>query len=320
MNVNQVNELYSQAAGIAHLYSLLIVKNGYLVAECYYNGFGVYDANPTASVTKSYISALTGIAINEQVLNSIDENMTVFFPEIDWKIQDLRKSQITLKQILQMRSGYPWEEFDGYLDLLFSSSNWIPFLPEFPLTSDPGTRFGYSNFTAHMMAIILTRAAGTSLLDFARIHLFNPLGIEAAYWPTDSLGYHLGCGDIHFTPRDMARFSLLYLNRGLSQGLQIIPADWVDDSLHAHSTTTYETEILESTHQLQYGYLWWSGTSGSHHFDFAWGHGGQLIVLLHDSDMVIVTSADILLGQFGPAAWQKEKQVMEMVGRFISTF
>ncbi|MBN1272976.1 MAG: serine hydrolase [Candidatus Aminicenantes bacterium] len=231
----------------------------------------------------------------------------------------MRKSEITLEQILQMRSGYPWEEFDGYLDSLLSTSNWIPFLAEFPLTSAPGTRFGYSNFTAHMMAVILARAAGTSLLDFARINLFDPLEVEAAYWPTDAQGYHWGSGDLHFTPRAMAKFGLLYLNRGMYQGSQIIPAGWVDDSLQSYSTTTYENDILENISQLEYGYLWWSGTSGSHHFDFAWGHGGQLIVLLHDLNMVIVTSADHLAGEFGQAAWQKEKHVMEMVGRFISS-
>ncbi len=75
--------------------------------------------------------------------------------------------------------------------------------------------------------------------------------------------------------------------------------------------------ILSSFDTLDYGYLWWSSKAGSHPFHYAWGHGGQLIVLVHDLNMVVVTSADHLPGQFGDAAWQKEKAVMEIVGEFI---
>jgi hypothetical protein len=70
---------------------------------------------------------------------------------------------------------------------------------------------------------------------------------------------------------------------------------------------------------LEYGYFWWSGTSGTHRYHFAWGHGGQLIFVLNDLDMVIVTSAEYLGARFGQEAWQKESAVMELVGRFISS-
>ena len=143
-----------------NIYSLLVVRNGFLVAEKYFNGQDMSRANPTASVTKSFISALAGIALRENALDSLDQRLTDFFPEIDWQNADPRKSQITIRQVLQMRSGYPWEEADGYLTTLFSRSNWIPLLEEFPLMADPGARFGYSNFMAHMMAVILSRADG----------------------------------------------------------------------------------------------------------------------------------------------------------------
>ncbi len=317
LNPGIVQNLYLNAEQIDHLYSLLIIKNGYLIAEKYFNGMNVYNSNPTASVTKSYLSALTGIALQENILTSLDQKMMEFFPEIDWQNIDPRKSQITIRQILQMRSGYPWEEFSGDIDRLFASSNWIPFIEEFQLSSDPGTQFGYSNFTAHMMSIILERAAGISLFEFANTFLFEPLNAYLRYWPADSLGYYYGSGDMCISPRDMAKFGQLYLNKGLYNGNQIISSDWITQSFQKYSYNTYGRKILTHSGFLDYGYLWWSSRAGLYDYDFAWGHGGQLIVLVDDLNMVIVTTADYLSGQFGNAAWQKEKSVLDLVGEFI---
>jgi CubicO group peptidase (beta-lactamase class C family) len=317
---------YQRAVTLTNIYSLLVVKNGFLVAEKYFHGQAHNIANPTASVTKSIVSCLTGIALRENILAGLDQTITGFFPEVDWPALDSRKSRITIRQILQMRSGFPWEEFTGHLDRLFSSSNWIPFIAEFPLSADPGTQFGYSNLTAHLMAIILARAANASLVSFARDRLFGPLDIHPGYWPTDAQGYNYGSGDLALTPRDMAKFGLMVLNSGQFNGSQVIPADWVSESLTPASFNVYarggaylDGKILSSFDVLDYGYLWWSSKAGDHPFHYAWGHGGQLIVLVHDLDMVVVTSANNLAGQFGAAAWGKEKVIMEMVGEFIAS-
>jgi CubicO group peptidase (beta-lactamase class C family) len=317
---------YQRAQNLSNIYSLLIIKNGFLVAEEYFHGQAHNIANPTASVTKSFVSCLAGIALRENLLTDLDQTITGFFPEVDWPALDPRKSQITLRQVLQMRSGFPWEEFTGHINRLFSSSNWIPFIEEFPLTSDPGTEFGYSNLTAHLMAIILARAANTSLLSFAQTRLFEPLNIRPGYWPADASGYNYGSGDLCLKPRDMAKFGLLFLNAGMFNGSQIVPAEWVSKSLTPYSFNVYarggaylDGKILSWFDVLDYGYLWWSSKAGAHPFHYAWGHGGQLIVLVHDLNMVVVTSADNLAGQFGETAWQKEKVIMEMVGEFIAS-
>jgi len=316
-----VQDMYNKAKQIDHLYSLLVVKNGFLVAEKYFNGKDVYGAYPIASVTKSYTSALTGIALREGFIASLDQKMVEFFPEFDWENMDTRKSQITIRQILQMRSGYPWEEYSPYHDLLWSRfGNWLPLIEELPLTSDPGTEYGYSNLMSHILGITIARAADTSLLAFARHYLCEPLEVNLRLWWKDSKGYYYGHGDIHFTPRDMARFGLLYLNDGIYNDIQIIPSDWIAKSLQTYSPDIYERDILTHIHNLGYGYMnWFSGEAGSHSFNFAWGHGGQLIFLLHDLDMVIVTTADYLPGEFGESAWKKEKSVIDLVGKFISS-
>lgn len=312
-----LNNLYSEGYNLDNLYGLLVVKNGYLIAEKYFNGKSANDASSTASVTKSITSALAGIAIREKYITDTDQKLKDFFPEIDWGSTDPRKSEITIQQILQMRSGYPWEESDGYLNTLFQSSNWIPFLSQFPLMHDPGTQFGYSNFTAHMMGIIISRSAKKSLLAFAKEYLFDDMSISVPYWPADASGYYYGMGDIYLTPRSLAKFGQLYLDYGVWKNVQLIPSEWVELSHLVYSSTTYGREILTYIHNLKYGYLWWSGTSGSHQIWFAWGHGGQMIVIIHDLNMVIVATAAPQPG-FDNHSWQKESSVMELVGRFIT--
>lgn len=318
LDPESISKLYRKAEQLPNLYSLLIIKNGYLVTEKYFSGQDVDTAKPTASVTKSYVSALIGIALRENVLSDIDQKMIEFFPEFAGRYSDPRKDQITLRHMLQMRSGYPWEERSPYLDTLFSSSNWLPFIVDFPLSSDPGTEFGYSNLTAHVLGIILARSSNSSLLSFGRTHLFEPLGVKVGHWPTDASGYCYGSGDISFTPRDMAKFGLLYLNGGNYKGTQLIPASWVADSLRSYSQDIYGNRLGTYLRQIEYGYLWWSAKAGHYEFDFAWGHGGNLIILVHDLDMVIVTTADHLPGQFGDAAWRKERAVIDLVGGFIA--
>jgi CubicO group peptidase (beta-lactamase class C family) len=124
----------------------------------------------------------------------------------------------------------------------------------------------------------------------------------------------------------MAKYGSVYLNSGEFRGARIIPAEWVAETLAPSSFNTYggwvpsipDGRILAHFDTLDYGYLWWSSKSGSHPIQFAWGHGGQLIILVPDLNMIVVTSADYLPGQFGEAAWQKTKAIMELAGGFIA--
>ena len=312
-----IDNTYEEAKNLDNLYSLLILKNGYLIAEKYFNGVTVDDASSTASVTKSIVSALVGIAIKEKYITGTDQKLKDFFSEIDWESTDSRKSEITLQQLLQMRSGYPWEEVYGYLETLSNSSNWIPLLSQFPLINPPGTKFGYSNFTAHITGIIISRSADRSLLSFARNYLFDNMGISVPYWPADANGYYYGSGDIYMTPRSLAKFGQLYLDNGVWNDVQLISSEWVNSTFQIYSSSTYGREILSNIRTLKYGYLWWSGTSGNHQIWFAWGHGGQMVVIIHDLNMVVVATA-LCPSIFDPDAWPKSKAVMELVGRLIT--
>jgi len=319
-----VAELYYNAAELETLYSLLVIKNGYLIAEDYFNEGSVDQKDRLQSVTKSYTSALVGIALDQGYLSSVDQKMLDFFPELADQITDPRKEQITIRELLQMRAGYPWEEtspalWDGLL-----SGHYPPLIEEFPLIADPGTEFHYSNLSSNWLGIIVDRATGTNLKAYAEENLFLPLGVEAGEWGMDAEGHNNGCADLHLTARDAAKFGLLYLNDGEYEGNQVVPADWVHDSLQRYSEDINVTGGFPANWGLSfrdagYGYQWWSARVGEHHFDLAWGHGGQLIVLLDELDMVIVVTSYPFWLQHDAEAWKHELANVNLVGEFIKS-
>jgi CubicO group peptidase (beta-lactamase class C family) len=317
-----VAELYFDAGHSNTLFGLLVIANGRLIAEKYFNGASIDKNTLVASVTKSFTSALTGIAVDQGALSSVDEKMVGFFPEFTGKRYDPRKDRITLRHMLQMRAGFPWEETDpAYWDSLLTG-DYVPMIVDFPLVNDPGSGFNYSNLTSNWLGILLARACRTDLKSFAQKTLFGPLGIEPGNWKQDWDGYYIGCGDLELKAREMAKFGLMYLNGGEFDGKQIVPSEWVKASLQDYSKDAWITKDRTSRigpfiRDLGYGYQWWSATVGSRRVDFAWGHGGQLIVLLHDLDMVVVMTSDPQYMKHDEEAWRYEKMNLNLVGKFI---
>ena len=313
----RVGELYYKAAQHERLFGLLVVKNGRLIAEDYFNEGSAGQKARVQSVTKSVTSALVGIALDRGCLSSVDDRMIEYFPDVADGITDPRKEQITIRQMLQMRAGYPWEESDPALWDGLLSGRYVPLIEAFPLVCDPGTAFHYSNLTANWLGIIVDRACGLNLRAYAEEHLFTPMGAEAGEWGTDWDGHNNGCGDLHLTARDMARFGLLYLNDGEYAGNQIVPSDWVRDSLRTYSEDAWDS--IGRFRDVGYGYQWWSASAGDHDVNFAWGHGGQLIVLVHDLDMVVVVTADPFWLEHSSESWKHEKAHISLVADFVSS-
>jgi len=175
--------------------------------------------------------------------------MMDFFPEFAGQIADPRKEQITIRDMLQMRAGYPYDSTGHYSDVLYLSGNWrwLPHLVGFPLVSDPGTEVNYSSVTSHLLGVIMARACDTDLMSFAQEHLFTPIDAELGDWTRDLDGYNWGWGEIFVTARDMARFGLLYLNDGDYEGNQVISADWVHDSLQTYSEDAWTSTSIGPT-------------------------------------------------------------------------
>ena len=159
-----------------------------------------------------------------------------------------------------------------------------------------------------------------NLKAYAEGHLFLPLKVEAGEWGQDAEGHNNGCGDLHLMARDAAKFGLLYLNDGVYEGNQIIPADWVHDSLRTYSVNEAFVKKVGDFRDIGYGYHWWSANVGQHHVNFAWGHGGQLIVLVDEFDIVIVTTSYPFWLEHNDQSWKHEKAIIKLVGKFINSF
>jgi CubicO group peptidase (beta-lactamase class C family) len=312
-------EMYYHAAELETIYSLLVIKDGYLIAEDYFNEGSVDQKDRLQSVTKSYTSALVGIALDQGYLASVDQKMMDFFPELADQITDARKEQITIRQMLQMRAGYPWEESTAELfELLYTGfrpSN----LVDVPLVRDPGSDVEYSNLTSHLLGIIVARATDTDLKSFAEEYLFSPLNVEVGEWIQDWEGYYNGHADLYLSARDMGKFGLMYLNDGEFRGEQVVSAEWVHDSLQTYSKNAWPYRVGRNFKDIGYCYQWWSVRAGDHHYNLAWGHGGQQIALLDEFDMVIVVTADPLVGQHGGGPWKLEKANLNLVADFIAS-
>jgi len=313
-----VAELYFNAAKVETLQALLVIKNGYLIAEAYFNGGAIDQLTRIQSATKSYTSALAGIAV-DQGLISVDDKMMAFFPEFAAEIADPRKNQITVRHLLQMRAGYPWEESTAELFEILYGGFRTHYLVDIPLVRDPGSDMEYSSFSSHLLGVIVARAAGTDLKTFAEANLFSPINAAVGDWITDWEGNYNGHGDLHFNARDMAKFGLLYLNDGLYNATQVVPADWVEASLQIYSEDAWDYRVGRNFTDIGYGYQWWSVRAGDHRYNLAWGHGGQQIALLDAHNMVVVVKADPLFGEHGDRAWRYERANLNLVGDFFAS-
>lgn len=278
----------------ANIHSILIVRNGYVVLEAYLYPFDASVRQELHSCTKSVVSALTGIAVQKGFIQSAQQKVVDLFPGRSIANLDERKQAMTVEHLLTMSSGLEWIFIPGSDEELASLDSTVQmyespdpsqFVLDRPMAEPPGTRFLYSNGTAHLLTAVLQQTTGQSPLEFAQQNLFEPLGISDVTWPYDPQGVNFGAGALQMTARDMARFGYLYLKEGEWDGRQIIPAEWVNTSLSSHIRADGS----------DYGYLWWIDSYGA----AAEGWGGQYIVVVPDQQMVAVVTAGLKDEDFG---------------------
>ena len=318
LDPDAVAELYWRADQLETIRSLLVIKDGQVVAARYWPGGAPGRKQNVQSVTKSYMGALVGIAIEQGCLPGVDEPMMTYFPELADQVRDPRKNDITIRHLLQMRAGYPWEEAskEGVALLYggFRPSNLI----DVALVRDPGTGWDYSNLTSHLLAIIVARACDMDLQDFAQAHLFDPLGSAPGPWTVDWEGYRLGFTELSVSALDMARLGQLYLDGGRYAGQQVVPEEWIEQSWQPYTEGAWYYKVGDNFDRTAYGYQWWIIDAGPHTYRLAWGHGGQQIAVLPELDLVVVLTADPLYGQSGDGPWGIEKANLNVVADFIA--
>lgn len=285
MDSTTLAQAYRQAKTLAPpLESLLVARGPALVGEAYFNGRGPGNLWNIKSASKSVLSILIGIALDQGYLQGLDQTIDEFFPEYFARHSALQKETITLRDLITMRAGLQTTSFYNYGEWV-TSDNWAWWALDQPLISSPGRRMIYSTGNSHLLSVILTQATGMSTLEFAREHLLNPLDIRRLRWSRDPQGYYFGGNNMALRPRDLLKFGELYLNNGQHRGRQIVPGSWVWESTRPYVQSRF-------SHHWQ-GYFWWTDWYGGYRTVFAWGHGGQFIFVVPQLSLVVVCTSSL---------------------------
>lgn len=271
----------------ANVHSVLIIKDGKLVFEEYFYEYNKTKLHEMRSATKSIISALTGIAIDKGFIKSKTETVLSYFPEYTFKNLTDDKRQITIENLLTNQSGLDCDvsnpKSEGNETAMNYSDDWIQFTLDLPMIDVPDGRGMYCSGNPITLGRIVEKATKMTLPDFAKQTLFKDIGIKNFKWnfKPDASSSETFC-QVYLTPRDMAKFGLLYLNKGMWADKQVISKNWIEESLNKHS-------VIQG---VNYGYLWWLKSlevNGTRFFGkAAQGNGGQKIYIWEDQNMVTV--------------------------------
>ncbi|UCH61925.1 MAG: serine hydrolase [Fidelibacterota bacterium] len=278
--------------------SLVVRRNERTVLEEYFRGYSQDDLQPLHSITKSVLSALFGIAVDQGYIDSLDKPILDYFGEYE-TIQngDSWKESITLRHLLSMSAGLEWNELAvPYSDYRNVFNSWrraddeIKFVLDRPVISEPGTAVNYNSGLSQLLSVIFTKETGQSASDFAATNLFNHLGITEWTWSASNDSISDGYTGLRLRSADLAKFGQLYLQQGSWDGVQVIPEEWVTvstDSLGIMSIWT------------NYGYQWWcyssrmaeSGMLDSTGIYFGAGYGGQILWIIPYYGMTALVTA-----------------------------
>ena len=266
------------------LYASVIVKDDYIIDEYYKDGYDETSLFVMNSASKSVTSALIGIAIDKGFIESVNVPISNYFSQIENLTNNYWK-EITIWHLLTHTSGISSTDSNLWYKWR-SSENWMDYIFNLPVISEPGKEFSYSTGNTHLLSAILEQATGMSMYEFGKEYLFNPMGIESVNIDTDPQGISDGGNGIWMNIYDMAKFGRLFLNKGNWENQQLISEKWVDDS----TSVQYD----RSSGTADYGYQWWVRSFGESDYDafFAQGHAGQYIFVVPEIDLIVVFTSN----------------------------
>ncbi len=265
-----------------HIFATTIYKSDELVFETYKRGHK-NKVRTTRSLTKSIISTLYGIAIQQGYLKNLDEKVISFFPEYKSTKLDDNIGAITIRHLLTMTSGLDCS--DRRPKGFFKSKNWTRFYIERPILHNPGTKFNYSSAGSHLLSALLYKLTSLNVYDFAKVNLFGPLGIEESKWSHDQQGFYHGGFGLDLSAKSITKLGQLYLNNGEVSGIRLLPESYIQEA----TTSQAPGGFPENDH---YGFHWWVGPKESTHYYYAAGLGGQYLFVVPEYDLLVTITSD----------------------------
>jgi CubicO group peptidase (beta-lactamase class C family) len=271
----------------SNVHSVLIIKDGKLVFEQYFYQYTKDSLQEMRSASKSFFSALTGIAIDKGFIKSRNKKVLSYFPEYTLKNMTDAKKQITVENLLTQQTGLDCDisnsKSAGDETLMDYSDDWVKFTLDLPMIDIPGGNGRYCSGNPITLGRIIEKTTNMPLLEFAKNNLFKPLGFTNYKWyfKPDRSNAENYC-QLYLTPREMSKFGWLYLNNGIWNGKQLISSDFITQSFEKHS-------VIQG---VDYGYLWWlkylDAEGVRYYTKAAQGNGGQRIYILKEQNMVVV--------------------------------
>lgn len=316
--LQQLNEAVA-AGELDGLHSIYVTLKGELVLEAYYAGdderwgtpLGMVEHGPETlhdlcSVTKSIVGLLYGIALEKGLVPPPDSKVLAQFPEYADLPADPRREFITIEDLLTMRMGIEWNEDLPYSDprnseiAMERSEDRYRYILSQPMEKDPGSTWDYCGGASALLGSILPKGTGVPLDQFARTHLFDPLGISTFEWIKGADGVPSAASGLRLTARDLATIGQLLNQDGLFNGTQVVPKSWLEASF---------TQRTALSNGLRYGYHWYLPTSEGKTIAISgFGNGGQRLTIQPQFDLVMVFFA----GNYNQQdAWMVPARVIE---------
>jgi CubicO group peptidase (beta-lactamase class C family) len=292
---NKIKELKGniQEGVFKKINSIVVVKNGKLLIEEYFNGETRNTLHDPRSVGKSFASTIAGIAIKEGYLKNEDQTLKEFYNLKEFENYSSQKEAITLKDLLTMSSAFDGDDEDdnspGNEENMYPADNWVKFALDLPVKKDT-TKSEWHYFTAGVVILgdILNKNVPAGLEKYANEKLFKPLDILNYKWQYTPQNVPNTAGSIQMNALDFAKYGQLYKNYGKWNGSQVIPKEWVARSFEKHK------QIVNRANEF-YGYLFWNKTfqvkNKMHEAFYCAGNGGNYIVIFKDLPLVIVITA-----------------------------
>lgn len=276
-------DLISRAGAFPQIRAMIVSVAGREVAAERIAGPSLDTPVNVKSVSKTIVSALTGVAIDRGEIPDPDATLGTLAPGLIPADADPRVGDITVGNLLSMQAGLGRTSGPNY-GAWISSGDWVSYALSRDFVARPGGRMLYSTGSTHVLGAVLSDVTGLSLLDQARQRLGRPLGIDIPPWTRDPQGRYMGGNQMALSPRAMVRFGEMYRRRGALDDARILPADWIDAS--------WEPRTRSPWSGLGYGLGWFLGRDGGSDFALARGYGGQVICVVPDLELTIAITSD----------------------------
>ncbi|WP_186452613.1 serine hydrolase domain-containing protein [Chitinophaga polysaccharea] len=306
------------------IHSILISKDGILCYEQYFNGWARDSLHDLRSSFKSITSLLMGIAIDKGFIQNVHQKVYSFFPGyIDFTAGDSLKKNMTIKDLLNMQSGFDCEEFNDGKDCetdMVATKDWLKFSLHLPMKNPPGKVWAYTSCDPMIVGGIISQAAKMPVMEFAEKYLFHAMGITNYRWTVDPSGHGMTAGSFYMRPADMLKIGMLVAQNGIWEDHRIVSESWLNASrqtlipIPGFSFMKSSRSPVATAQQTYYGYYWYTENiktpTYGEEIQLASGNGGQYIMIIKRLNLVVVFTQ----GNYN--SW-KAKRAFDLLARYI---